>query len=123
MRLPLAAALLLPALTLLPACATVADPAPAATGEETYIPYANRDGITEWRRAGEDGIYARALTGGWYLVRLTGPCPGLRSELPLLFDTRGGRLDRFSSIVVDRDVCPVESVTRLAGDPPKDARR
>ncbi|HEY0147725.1 MAG TPA: DUF6491 family protein [Allosphingosinicella sp.] len=123
MRFTPPAAILLPALAFLSACATVSEPAPAAVGEETYIPYANRDGITEWRRASDEAIYTRALTGGWYLVRLTGPCPGLRSELPLQFDTRGGRLDRFSTIIVERDICPVESVTRIEGEPPQDPKR
>lgn len=116
MRIYLAAASILS----LAACA-VTDPAPPATGAETYIPYAGRDGITEWRIAGKDGIYARALTGGWYLVRLTGPCAGLRSGLPLSFDTRQGRLDRFSTISVEREICPVESVTRLEGSPPRNS--
>jgi hypothetical protein len=113
---------LLAAAASITACATHQN-APALAGTETYIPYANRDGIAEWRVAATDAIYARALTGGWYLVRLNGPCPGLRSELPLLFDTRQGRLDRFSAIVVERDYCPVESVTRVEGEPPKDPRR
>ena len=103
-------------------CATV-DPAPPASGPETYIPYAGRDGITEWRIAGKDGIYARALTGGWYLVRLTGSCAGLRSEMPLMFETTQGRLDKFSAIIVEGEYCPVESVTRLEGEPPRDPRR
>jgi hypothetical protein len=118
MRNYLAAAVLLAAA----GCATTTDPAPAATGPETYIPYAGRDGITEWRVAGKDGIYARALTGGWYLVRLTGPCSGLRSEMPLMFQTTQGRLDRFSAISVDGEYCPVESVTRLDGEPPRRRR-
>jgi hypothetical protein len=103
-------------------CAT-AGSTPALAAGETYIPYANRDGVTEWRVAAKDAIYARALTGGWYLVRLAGPCPGLRSELPLTFDTRQGRLDRFGAILVERDYCPVASVTRIEGEPPKDPRR
>jgi hypothetical protein len=102
-------------------CAT-STPAPPASGPETYIPYANRDGIAEWRVAGSDGLYARALTGGWYLIRLVGPCSGLRADMPLLFDTRQGRLDRFSAIEVERERCPVESVTRIAGEPPKSRR-
>jgi hypothetical protein len=34
-----------------------------------------------------------------------------------------GRLDRFSAIIVEQDFCPVESVTRIEGEPPKDPRR
>jgi hypothetical protein len=118
LRLPL----LLAAVAASAGCTTSDHAGPMAAGE-TYIPYANRDGVTEWRVAAKDAIYARALTGGWYLVRLNGPCPGLRSELPLAFDTRQGRLDRFSAILVERDYCPVESVTRVEGEPPKDPRR
>ncbi len=103
-------------------CATNRAATPLAAGE-TYIPYANRDGITEYRVVSKEALYARALTGGWYLVRLNGPCPGLRAEMPLRFETRQGRLDRFGAIVVERDYCPVDSVTRVEGEPPKDPRR
>jgi hypothetical protein len=41
----------------------------------------------------------------------------------LTFDTRQGRLDRFGAILVERDYCPVASVTRIEGEPPKDPRR
>ena len=124
MRFSFSAVLLVPSLALLGACATVDDPAPAATGPETYIPYAARDGIVEWRLAGDNGIYARALTGGWYLVRTVGPCPGLRARTAVGFEPSfGGKLDRGSAIVAEGQRCPIDSVTRIEGKPPRRARR
>lgn len=124
MRSSLSAVLLLPSLALLGACTTVDDPAPAAVGPESYIPYASRDGIVEWRLAGDNGIYARALTGGWYLVRTIGPCPGLRARTALGFEPSfGGKLDRQSAIIAEGQRCAIESVTRIEGKPPKRVRR
>jgi hypothetical protein len=88
-------------------------------GPETFIPYMSSGGITEWRVAGEDGIFAHALTGGWYLVRTMGPCTGLQSGFGLGFQpSAGGRLDRYGTIVAEGRRCPIASVTRWIGEPP-----
>ena len=97
-------------------------PAPRPTGPETFIPYMASGGITEWRVAGEDGIFARALTGGWYLIRTMGPCAGLQSELGLGFEPSAqGRLDRYGAIFAEGRRCPIDSVTRWEGEPPSRA--
>ncbi|HEY7811407.1 MAG TPA: DUF6491 family protein [Allosphingosinicella sp.] len=115
MRIWLAAALL----SASAGCATP-ELAPPATGPESYIPYANRDGIGEWRVAGDDGLYIRALTGGWYLVRTMGLCTGLKSAIGLGFEASfGGKLDRYSTIIAEGQRCPIQSVTRWEGDPPR----
>jgi hypothetical protein len=101
-------------------CATAAErDAPG----ETYIPYVNRDGVSEWRVGGSDSVYVRAVTGGWYLVRTMGRCSRLRSALSLGFETSAlGQLDRHGAILAGGFRCPVESITRTQ-EPPKRRRR
>lgn len=94
--------------------------AAAVPSEETEIPYANRDGIVEWEAAGDDLLYVHALTGGWYRVRTMGRCSRLKTAYSLGFDTSPmGQLDRHSAIVADGHRCPIVSVVRADGPPPK----
>ena len=98
------------------ACATAA----AVPSEETEIAYANRDGIVEWEAAGDDLLYVHALTGGWYRVRTMGRCSRLRTATALGFDTSPlGQLDRHSAVIADGHRCPIVSVVRAEGPPPR----
>lgn len=98
-------------------CATAA---PREGSDETYIPYANGDGIVEWQAAGDDTLYVHALTGGWYVVRTLGRCGRLRTAVSLGFQTSvEGELDRNSAILAQGQRCPVISVKRADGPPPK----
>jgi hypothetical protein len=91
--------------------------------KETYIPYANRDGIVEWEAVGNDILYVHALTGGWYIVRTLGGCSHLRTAVSLGFQTSvEGELDRNSAILAEGQRCPVASVTRTSGPPPRKQR-
>jgi hypothetical protein len=94
--------------------------AAAVPSEETEIPYANRDGIVEWEVAGDDLLYIHALTGGWYRVRTMGRCNRLKTAVTLGFETSPmGELDRTSAIRVSGHRCPIVSVVRADGPPPR----
>jgi hypothetical protein len=99
--------------------ATAAEPS-----QETEIPYADRDGIVEWEAAGDDVLYVHALTGGWYRIQTMGRCNRLRTATALGFQTSPmGQLDRHSSIIAGGHRCPIISVVRADGPPPKKKRR
>lgn len=92
----------------------------AVPSEETEIPYANRDGIVEWEAAGDGILYVHALTGGWYRIRTMGRCSRLRTAVALGFDTSPmGQLDRHSAIIAGGHRCPIVSVVRAEGPPPR----
>lgn len=111
------------AATALPACAAAAPP-PRPIGQDTTIPYANRDGIIDWKVAGPDRLYVRDMMGAWYLVRTAAPCLRLRTAHSLGFITIGtDRLDRFSTIVAEGWRCNVASITTSAPPPPAVAKR
>ncbi|HEX8309208.1 MAG TPA: DUF6491 family protein [Allosphingosinicella sp.] len=94
--------------------------AAAEPSEETEIPYANRDGIVEWEAAGDDLLYVHALTGGWYRIRTMGRCNRLKTANAIGFDTSPmGQLDRHSAIVAGGHRCPIVSVVRVEGPPPR----
>jgi len=98
------------------ACAAAA-PVPS---DETEIPYANSDGIVEWEAVSDDLLYVHALTGGWYRVRTLGRCDRLKTAYALGFETSPmGQLDRHSAIRAGGHRCPIVSVVRADGPPPK----
>jgi hypothetical protein len=100
------------------ACATAVAAPPPAAGE-TSIPYANRDGIIDWKVAGKDALYIQGMSGGWFYVRTMGLCPRLRTANALGFVTSaGGQLDRYSAILAEGMRCQVASVRRSEPPPP-----
>lgn len=106
------------ALAALAACATAPDG--AATGE-TAIPYVGSSGIVDWEVAGDDDLYIKAISGGWYHVRTMGACTRLRTATSLGFVTAGlDQLDRDGAIIAGGQRCPVASVVR-SGPPPEKA--
>lgn len=90
------------------------------SSDETEISYANRDGIVDWEAAGDDLLYVHALTGGWYRIRTMGRCSGLKTAVSLGFEASSlGQLDRHSAVVADGRRCPIVSVVRAEGPPPR----
>jgi hypothetical protein len=52
-----------------------------------------------------------------------GPCPNLPWARAIGIDNRGVTLDRFSTLIVEDDRCPVQSVVRTSAPPPRRTRR
>jgi len=99
-------------------------PTPAATEapppRETSIPYVRSDGILEWRADGDRGLFIRSMSGDWYHARTMAPCGRLNSAISIGFETSGtDRLDRYSTLRVEGWRCPLASVTRSEGPPPR----
>jgi hypothetical protein len=106
-------------LTLL-AVAAQAAAAPADRPRETVIPFAASLSNIEWQVAGSDSLYLRGPKGEWYFVRTMNRCSRLRSSSGIGFETSAmGQLDRHGAILVQGVRCPVESITRSDGPPPK----
>lgn len=89
---------------------------------EAAIPYVSSNGIVDWRPAGPDALYIRAITGDWYHVRTMGNCNRLRTATSLGFVTSGlDQLDRHGSILAEGQRCPLLSVVKSA-PPPEEAK-
>jgi hypothetical protein len=107
-------------LTLLAVAAAQAAAAPADRPRETVIPFAASLSNIEWQAAGSDSLYLRGPKGEWYFVRTMNRCSRLRSSPGIGFETSAmGQLDRHGAILVQGVRCPVESITRSDGPPPK----
>lgn len=120
------AALLAAATSMLPAMAAETSAAPAAPkAEQASIPFVNlRSSIRDWEADGQDGLWVQDGRRDWYYAKLLSPCIGLDFATRIAFITPGGRVDRFSSIIVEdeRDRCVFNSFTRSAEPPPKKER-
>jgi hypothetical protein len=92
-------------------------------GREVSIPFADHGGIWNWRAVGRDTLLIEARGGKWYRAKLMSPCFELPFAEAVGFKTNPtGDFDRFSSIVVRGQRCPVISLTETA-PPPKPAKR
>jgi hypothetical protein len=107
-------------LTAVPALAEDAHP---RVGEETSIPFADRDGIQDYKADADRGLYIRSITGEWYYARTMGKCARLQSANAIGFATApGGKLDRTGALVAQGWRCQLDSLTRSEA-PPKKAKR
>jgi hypothetical protein len=107
--------------------AALAAPAAAAPQvgpeEEAQIPFLHLSRLTRFHSAGEDTVYIRGPGRQWYRATTLGPCLNLPWALAIGVDTRGApTLDRFSSLIVEGERCPLQSVVK-SGPPPRKERR
>ena len=103
----LAAALAAPA-----AAAPASEAAASGVVREARIPFVNFGGIRNYHVEDDDVVYLQDQRRNWYRAQLSGPCFNLRSAFGIGVDTRGSSdFDRFSTIVVGGERCPVESLT------------
>ena len=107
------------------AAAPLAAPAGAAPGaREASIPFVNLRGIRDFRADGRDAVYLQDRARNWYRAELAGPCYGLPWAHAIGVDTRGGNsLDRFGTLIVDRERCQVLSLVRSPAPQKRRARR
>ena len=97
---------------LLAAGTAAAKPAPVwpQLGIEASIPFPNFDAIRNYEADEDDGLWIEDQQHRWYYGKFLGPCQGIQFAETIGFDTRGSaRFDRFSKILVGRDVCMFES--------------
>jgi len=111
-------------LGLLAIAASAAAAEPVGESRETRIPFVTSMSNIEWEAASDDSLYLRGPKGEWYFVRTTNRCTRLLAARGIGFHaSAGGQLDRHSAIMVQGVRCPVASIVRSEGPPPKQARR
>ena len=110
-------------LTLLGLAAS-ANAAPDHHAAEIKIPFVNSMSNIEWEAASDDSLYLRGPKGDWYFVRTANRCSRLLVARGIGFHASvGGQLDRHSAIMVQGVRCPVASIVRSDGPPPKSRRK
>lgn len=111
-------------LTFLALAASGAAAAPLDEGRETRIPFVTSMTNIEWEAASDDSLYLRGPKGEWYFIQTMNRCSRLLVARGIGFHaSAGGQLDRHSAIMVQGVRCPVASIVRSDGPPPKKARR
>lgn len=93
---------------------------PRALGVESSITFPNDATIKNWRADGEDGIWVQDRKGDWYYGKFAVICRNADFALAIGIDNRGSsRLDRFATIRVGRERCPLISFVTSAPPPTK----
>ena len=100
-----------------PAPADNANAAQAAVTAETQasIPFANRDGIYDWRVVDSRTVLIQSLGRQWYKATLMSPCFDLPFAQRIGFKTNpDGSFDKFGAIQVRDQYCPLTSLVKSA---------
>jgi len=95
----------------------MAAPQQPASGEAS-IPFVNHGGVWNWQADGSRGVYVQDQHRQWYYAKLMSNCFDLPFANSIGFETRGiDTLDRFGTLVVRGQHCPITSFTYSAGPP------
>jgi hypothetical protein len=96
---------------------------PPAKPREASIPFVGMGSIRDWRADGSNALYVQGIGNRWYHATLMGPCNDLPFANTIGFDVRGtNQLDRFGTVVLRHQRCPITSLVE-SGPPPKKAKR
>lgn len=94
-------------------------PAQKHSSANASIPFLNHGGIQNWRAESDHVLYVQSQAGKWYKAETIGICAGLKFATRVGFD--GGPMDtfdRFSTIIVEGQRCPIQSLSRVPGPLP-----
>ncbi|HEU4967766.1 DUF6491 family protein [Sphingomonas sp.] len=90
---------------------------------QASIPFVNHGGVRDFDVVDNDTLYIEDQHRHWYRAELMGYCPDLGFARAIGFETRGpDTLDRFSTLIVRGQRCPVKSLVE-SGPPPKKAKK
>jgi hypothetical protein len=92
-------------------------------GVETSIAFPNYGAIRNFEADGNDGIWLEDRQRRWYYAEIIGGCRDLNFAQAIGFDTRGApTFDKFSSIIVRGDKCPLTSLVTAEKPLPRKER-
>jgi hypothetical protein len=86
----------------------------AAANKQVSIPFVDYGGVQDWRTTPQGDLLLRGTGNNYYRARFMGPCPNLKFGMRI--GIPGGAmdsLDKFSTIYVGHDACPLKSLTRV----------
>lgn len=96
--------------------AGAAQAAPAAAAREARVPIFQ---IRDYQPQDRETLYVQTRSRTWFRVETMGRCEALPWAHNIAIDRRSGSsLDRFSTLLVERERCPVASVV-ASGPPPR----
>lgn len=109
---------------LLPLSPSVAQEKPAevvpALGEEASITFPSSSTIRTWKADKNHGIWIQDRAKNWYYATFAGYCENANFTPAIGVETRGAsRLDRFATLIVGGERCPLSSFVTSAPPPSK----
>jgi hypothetical protein len=100
------------------ASAAMAAPPKSAVGTETRIPFADHGGIYNWRVVDSRTVLIQGQDRRWYKAVLLSPCIDLPFAERIGFESNAdGSFDKFSSIQVRDQNCPLVSLVETTAPP------
>lgn len=91
--------------------------------KQASIPFVNHGTIRNFEAVDRDTLYIEDQNRHWYRAELMGYCPDLAFAQAIGVETRGpDTLDRFGTLIVRGQRCPIKSLVE-SGPPPKKAKR
>ncbi|WP_380872217.1 hypothetical protein ACFB49_31600 [Sphingomonas sp. DBB INV C78] len=100
-----------------------AQPAPATATKEASIPFVGSGSIRNYRAIDRRTLLVEDVHGKWYRAELMSDCLDLTYAQAIGFDVRGtNSFDKFSSIIVRGQNCPLRSLVPSEA-PPKKAKK
>jgi hypothetical protein len=91
---------------------------------EAQIPFANKGGIGDWRVVDNNTVLIQSKSRQWYKATLFGNCTNLAFAQRLGFEANpNGAFDKFSTIKVGEQRCPLSSLVKTDAPPKKDASK
>ncbi len=99
---------------------TPATPTPGAPAAEASIPFANHDGIYNWQVIDDRTVLIQGQNRKWYKASLMSRCIDLPFAERVGFESNpDGSFDKFSSITVRGQRCPLTSLVEAPPPPRK----
>jgi hypothetical protein len=97
--------------------AVIGQTPPTRSDPEVSIPFVNHGAVQDFRADGRNGVYIRGIGSQWYYARTLGTCQELPWANAIGVQSRGtDTLDRYSTLIVHGERCPLQSL--VASDPP-----
>ena len=87
---------------------------------QASIPMFSTISSPDWRIDSDKGMWIRGNSKQWFYATFMGSCP--RADFAMRLGFRTGSmdtLDRFSAVYADGDICPLTSLVKSDGPPPK----
>jgi hypothetical protein len=95
-------------------------PAPAAPAPQAQIPFANHGGIYDWQVVDNRTVLIQSQSRKWYKATLMSSCFQLPFAERLGFESNpDGSFDKFSTIKVHGQTCPLVSLVETTAPPKK----
>jgi Family of unknown function (DUF6491) len=89
-----------------------------ATTSEARIPFANQGGIYNWRAVNDRTLLIQAQNRQWFKATLFAPCIDLPFAERVGFESNAdGSFDKFSSVQVRKQKCPLLSLVPTDAPP------